>query len=423
MRAGALALALLPCLFAACATIEAPGGGPADITPPELVGSYPDSGAVGLAPFREIELAFSEKMNPVPFAKAVHLYPPLEIEKGKWSGRRVLRITLADSVPADTVLVVEVPSGLADNHKVSAGRPWSFPLATADSLPPGEISGWLVMDRKPLAGAVVELYDTPPDSIDLIRQPLLRRAATDSMGRFILPWLPASGESWRLRAFADSDGDMRASERDGRRVFPYDVMLTAAAPRVELEPLAIYAPGEPGRLICGPVDPGPWTGEVFGLPLGIAEEDTGFVPALSRKAPKGQVLCAPGDSTIFDPAGPGLVRVVCFVDVDRDSLFGALPDSSLMPDTLLWVWEPHAVADSLEVEPGLPARFVAPLFPGTLVECLTAPQPKIVAVADSLSVRASVDSMAAASFDTAAAAVADSASAAAPPDTSAATGP
>jgi len=389
MRAGALALALLPCLFAACATIEAPGGGPADITPPELVGSYPDSGAVGLAPFREIELAFSEKMNPVPFAKAVHLYPPLEIEKGKWSGRRVLRITLADSVPADTVLVVEVPSGLADNHKVSAGRPWSFPLATADSLPPGEISGWLVMDRKPLAGAVVELYDTPPDSIDLIRQPLLRRAATDSMGRFILPWLPASGESWRLRAFADSDGDMRASERDGRRVFPY----------------------------------GPWTGEVFGLPLGIAEEDTGFVPALSRKAPKGQVLCAPGDSTIFDPAGPGLVRVVCFVDVDRDSLFGALPDSSLMPDTLLWVWEPHAVADSLEVEPGLPARFVAPPFPGTLVECLTAPQPKIVAVADSLSVRASVDSMAAASFDTAAAAVADSASAAAPPDTSAATGP
>ena len=179
-RAWTLVPALLLCLLAACATIEPPTGGPDDKTPPVILSISPDSAAVGLRGVRELEFVFSEKVEPLPGERFLTLYPPLEIEKTKWKGRRRARVILLDTLPADTVIVVEIPAGHPDVHRVPSERSLRYPIATADSLPPGRLRLALQQGDTAAVGGVVELYAVPPDTLEWFRQDPLRRAEADT---------------------------------------------------------------------------------------------------------------------------------------------------------------------------------------------------------------------------------------------------
>ena len=126
-RLPGLAAALALTLGAACATIEAPRGGPEDKTPPRLTAAWPESGTVGLGDVRELRFTFGEKVDPRPATRLIRTYPPLMVESTAWEGRRTARVVLAAPLPPDTVIVVEVPSGLPDAHRVpsDAGRVWA----------------------------------------------------------------------------------------------------------------------------------------------------------------------------------------------------------------------------------------------------------------------------------------------------------
>jgi hypothetical protein len=380
-RAIAAALALLASLAAACATIEPPQGGPVDVTPPVVVDVTPDSGSVGLSDLRRLEIRFSEKVDPVPAARFLHLYPPLEIESTSWKGRQRAIVTLRDPAPPDTVLVVELPRGHADVHRVERERSRRYPLATADSLPPGEIRGVLSLEAGPAVGAVVELYDVPPDTLEFFRQDILRRTEADSSGRFVLPWLPAPGGPWLLRAFADANGDLRPGDNEAQRLLPVEIALTSAAPVADAGAHTLFGPNTPGRLLGLPDTLVADKRALFGWTLRISERDTGFAPDHLRSPPPGQAAVVPGDTAVFAPAGPGPVRLVLFADLDGDSLLSALPDSVAAPDSVLWRWEPYTTAEPLEVEPGLDLTHPLPAVPDTLRPCLVAPP--IAAVPDS----------------------------------------
>lgn len=394
-RARALVPALLLCLVGACATVEMPRGGPEDKTPPTLVAFSPDSAAVGLRGVRELRFVFSEKVTPQPGERFLKLYPPLEIAKTRWKGRREVRVILLDTLPADTVLVVEIPLGITDVHRVPAVRSYRYPIATADSLPSGEVLLSLQQGDSAAVGGVVELYAVPPDTIDWFRQTPLRRVEADSLGRARLDWLPAPGGPWLVRAFLDLNRDGRAADNEAQRLLPVQARLDAETPIVDLGVFVLYDPREPGRLLGAAPAPDPWEGPVLAWALQVAEEDTGFAPVHATRPPEGLSGAAPGDTLILDPAGPGLIRAVFFVDLDGDSLLSALPDSSAA-DTLTWRWEPFALLEGLEVAPGLPLRAVYPGFADTLAPCRTAPP--LPDPPDTLAV-APVDSLATASTD------------------------
>jgi len=417
-----LTAALSLCL--ACATVEPPGGGPVDETPPYVTAMSPDSGAVGLETLDRIELVFSEKVDPRAAQRFLETYPPLEIRKTRWHARKRVEILLEKPLPADTVIILEIAPGYPDVHRVPMKTAWRVPIATADSLPGGRITGRLVKDGEPVANGVVELYAVPPESLTWDRQPLLRRAAADSLGRFSLDWLPAPSGPYLLHAFADKNNDFRVAETEAQRLLPGEFMLTGT---LDVGAHVLYAPNTPGRLVCVPPDSLAPDAPVFGWPLRIAESDTGFVPDHQRRAPPGLAEAAFGDSSVWDPAGPGLTRLVLFVDMDGDSLLSALPTDTLVAaiadstgapvDSVVWMWEPYALADSLTIEPGLPAAFEFPPLPETLRPCPTPPPP----------VRAPVDSLAAAVADSLAATPPDSLEGAGPrhgpPDTSFTEGP
>jgi hypothetical protein len=366
-RSASLAVAgALAALSASCATVQAPPGGPVDKEPPQLVATAPDSGMVGLGALRVLRFLFSEKMEPQAPASFLRLYPEVEIAGAKWYGRREVEVRLAQPLPADTVIVVEVTKNLKDAHRVSGDRNYRFPIATADAIPGGAITGQLVLGDKPLLNGVVELFGAGPETLAAVTAPILRRAETDSLGRYHLAWLPAPGGPWRLRFFADSDGDGRRGEKEATRSLPRSVELEPQAPRLDLGLTLLYDPSTPGRLIAAAADSLRWPGELKGWVMAISEEDTGWAPALSESAPSGTIDLPRSGAWIWDQAGPGLVRVIVFVDADGNGRLSRLPGAGASSQARAWYWEPFALADSLTVEPGLESSFATPGFPATL---------------------------------------------------------
>ncbi|MFH1843950.1 MAG: Ig-like domain-containing protein [bacterium] len=361
-----LALVLGLALQLACASMQAPSGGPPDKTPPTLVDIEPDSASVGLVDCSEIRLFFSEKMNPVAAEGFLTFFPEVVFAGTKWHGRREARIRFEEPLPADTVFVVEIADGLADMHRVASRQRYRFPLATAMQFPPGEVVGHLLYNGEPLTNGVVELYAVPPDSLEYFQQRLLRRTETDSLGEFRFPWLPLPGGPYLVRAFVDGNGDLRPAETEAQRLLPGEAKLDSVA-LVHLGVTTLYDPNTPGRFTTTMDSVQHWPGVLLAWPMSIAEDDTGWVPVPSTAPPPG-LLPAPPDSVVTWPeAGPGLVRFVFFVDADGDSLLSALPALPDDADSVAWYLEPFAVVDSLFVEPGLDATFTAPAFGDSLV--------------------------------------------------------
>lgn len=352
-RAAVAVPVLLVCCLAACATSLPPQGGPEDRTPPEVASVSPDSGSVGLVGVDRIEIVFSEKVDPSPASRFLKFYPPLAVKKTKWSGRRRATVVFHEPLPADTVIVVEIPRGHTDVHRVKSDVSRRYPLATAAELPAGRIVGTLSYDDGPAAGAVVELYAVPPDSLEYFRQDPLRRTEADSTGVFVFDWLPVPGGPYLLRAFVDANHDLRPADSEAQRLLPVEPALGDETPTAQAGAFTLFDPRAPGRLL-GYLDPIVVDDRaLFGWTLKVTEADTGFAPAHVTQAPAGRAAVTPGDTAIFAPAGPGEVRAVIFADLDGDSLLSALPDSTAAADTVLWTWEPYAVMEGLEIEPGL----------------------------------------------------------------------
>jgi len=396
--------------------------------------AVPESASTGHGPIKELRFTFSEKMDRVDAYRWLNIFPDRTISGTSWKGARQAIVKLEEPLPADTVVVVELLPGIQDKHRVPQHRGRTFVFATGDSLYDGEITGSLVLEDQPLGGAVVEIIADGPDTVKLAERPVLRRAVADSSGVWRLRWLPANGDRWLLRAYADDNNDRRQADNEAARLWPDTLRLTPELPALETCVRIIYRPDTPGELTGALAGRPDSSGAVMAFLLTIADTDTGYVPAL-QPAATGIAQAVPDTGAfILIDAGPGLVRTIFFVDVDGDSLLGALPQ----PADTLWALEPWALVDSLEVEPGLVSSLPAPVWPDTLTPWAAPVIPDTLsALADSLGAAlvdslgaALVDSLGAALVDSLGAALVDSLGAApldtlqaAPPDTLAAPQP
>ena len=337
-RSGILLLALASSFCLACATIESPTGGPEDVTPPEIVHLNPDSGSVGLQGVDKLVIRFSEKVEPKSANRILKFFPDLEVKKTKWRSRQTMEVIFTDTLPADTVIVVELTPGFTDVHRVKIKEAHIFPIATADSLPRAIITGLLIHKEEPVVNGVIELYAVPPDTVEWSRQPILRRAPTDSNGMFILPWLESGSGPFLLHAFVDRNGDYRSAENEPQRLLPGEFSIPDSTFSLDTGLFIIYSPTDPGLLATTAMDSLILDRSIFGWSMKISDEDTGFVPVHARKAPHNQTAVIVGDSTIWENVGPGLVRTILFADLNGDSLLSAMAMDTLItkkeiPDT------------------------------------------------------------------------------------------
>lgn len=367
----ALAVSLI--LAAACAVVEPPPGGPVDTTPPQLTAMVPDSGSTGVGNLKTIRLTFSEKMDRTSAITWLHFFPDQRIRQTKWHGSTEAEVILEFPLTPDTVIVVEVASGMRDAHKVKSRQGRRFPISTGDSIPAGAISGILIMAESAVTDGVVELYDVPPDTLEYFQQPLLRRTATDQTGAYRFDWLPVPGGPWLIRAFSDPDNNLRPGDKEAQGLLPDTLRLTTANPEVSPGVTTLYAWNTPGRILVGPFAEPEHGGQVMAWTMAVAEDDTGWTPATEDGSANTIFLLDPGSGGVIGEVKPGLARVIFFVDVDGDSTFSGVVDTLLtdIPDSLRttapdsadvqkWFLEPWFMVDGVEIVPGLETALEIP---------------------------------------------------------------
>lgn len=359
-----------------------------DTQAPFVTFVLPDSGSTYLHNVTKLTVAFSEKMDRQPATGWLHFFPDQRIRKTSWKGATVAEIELEVPLPEDTLVVVEISGAMRDAHKVKARRGRSYPLATGDTIASGSLAGLLILEDKPLAGGVVELYGLQPDTLDYFQRPLVRRTTADDKGAYRFDWLPVPGGPWVARAFGSKDGALRPGDRDPQRLIPDTLSVTAEKPAGVVGVTTLYPFDKAGRLRTGPFAGPPYAGRILAFTMVIGDADTGYVAAAARRPQFAMSALLPDSGGVVTKVKPGTNRLVAFVDVDADSSFSAVPDTLLgaevaaRTDTVTWYLEPWTLQEGLVVEPGLESRFTMPAWTDSLT--VTAAPPRPMAMVDTV---------------------------------------
>ena len=269
----------------------------------------------------------------------------------------------------------------------------------------------LVKGDSAVTRGVVELYAVPPDSLELADMPLLRRTSTDATGAYVFSWLPVPGGPWRLRAFIDQDGDLRAGDGEARRLVPDTLSLDAASPVAAAGVLTLYAPDTPGRLLIRAFDRFGAAAPVVFFSQQVSEADTGWTPQpLGRRQGNFMVLAGRTGGAL-EKVKPGANRLGAFVDVDGDTAFGAVPADQVHAlggefpwqlsdpagDTTGWYLEPLMLVPAPEIEAGLDTWMT---LPDSVVVVVPWPAPDLPDSMAAAAADSSGDDPAAAAADT-----------------------
>jgi hypothetical protein len=326
-------------LFAACAVVETPPGGPEDKSPPRVIETFPKAESAGVAPDIRPVLTFSEKVDPQSFKNRVFVFPPVEFARLKVKGDR-LEIDFKDLLP-ETTFCLLIGSGIRDYHRVEGKEHYVLYFSTADSIARGEVSGVILFKDKPDPAGVAELFAARADSVtDTRTAKRVRVAFARPDGTFTLRALPTDGSRYLLRAFIDRDADGRYSSGKEFAAFHGDtISLKTTRERIEELRINIIDPNEPGGIEGHVINETP-----FALPPTVR-----LAPIKAGEA----ALSTRADSTgsfLIGKVPPGSYVFSAFIDLRPDTLCGTYIDAADTTKTLL---EPCVtLPDTIRLNPG-----------------------------------------------------------------------
>lgn len=177
-------------LFAACAKMVAPGGGPEDVTPPEIVSVEPEPGT-GYGDLELVTITWSERLDQN--SAAVFIYPPVE-HRLETSGSR-MRVELSEP-PGTGPMVIHIPGEISDRRANRWGQSLDLVYTSSDTLPSGRIEVRMIRQGGGSL-AQITLAEFYVDST------LIRRTSPDSSSLAVADWL-VPGE-YRVVCYEDPD--------------------------------------------------------------------------------------------------------------------------------------------------------------------------------------------------------------------------
>lgn len=205
--AALVAVMVAALVMAACASIGSPDGGPRDYTPPTVVHSSPEAGALNFTG-RKVEITFDEYIQLKDQTTKVVISPaPAETPSIKALGRKVSVEFQEDLLP-NTTYVIDFTNALSDNNESNVVDGYSFAFSTGDRLDTLQASGIVLRarDLEPMQHVMVGLHTNLHDSAFTSR-PFDRITRTNDRGEFTLRNL-APGD-YRIYALNDLDGNHR----------------------------------------------------------------------------------------------------------------------------------------------------------------------------------------------------------------------
>ncbi len=193
-------------LLWACAHRVAPSGGPEDKTPPEVVRTVPEAGALQVKDLQEIELEFSENIQRNSFPDNWWLVPDLGITPQiKWKGGRKVYLRFPQSLPDSLTFVLTLGKGIKDLHGNSLARPFQLAFSTGNRINRNAITGQVYGFRKTSELFLYAYRISRRVSIDsLLGKKALYYTQTDDSGNFRFNYLPDG----TFRVFAIEDLDL-----------------------------------------------------------------------------------------------------------------------------------------------------------------------------------------------------------------------
>ncbi|MCA9734799.1 MAG: Ig-like domain-containing protein [Deferribacteres bacterium] len=187
-------------LIAACASQRAPSGGPEDKTPPEIISTTPQSGAVRIPVTTNVELQYSEKIDRDTFFEAIFVSPdPGEVQIKHKRKRTILQFK--DPLLKDRTYVITLGTTLRDAHNVSLEHSFTFAFSTGDSIDKGQIDGQ-VFDGRAQGVSVWAYILSDSTLIDPTKTSGDYSTQVGADGRFSIPFM-ADG-TYRLYAVEDA---------------------------------------------------------------------------------------------------------------------------------------------------------------------------------------------------------------------------
>lgn len=297
-------------LCVGCAKKLPPPGGRPDQEPPHISMTRPDSGSTGVPLGGSLEVEFSESMNQRITDDWIFLSPYAKPKKLSWKGK-VFRYELAESLRANTTYALIIEQGARDQrgNLVAGGTVSHF--TTADSFPPGRLSGDVEGRGHSTRDAYIWAYREDlghyPDSTARDADAL---AITRREGKFSLPGLPVPS-SWRLFVFHDVNRNLTFEPgTDHLTESPIILELTSESAQVDTLHLMSIDPKAPGTLEGTVVD-SLVAGVQIGLWVEISSPDGGLEVI--------EVPVAGGNFKL--PVSNGKFRMRVFLDLDMDGKY------------------------------------------------------------------------------------------------------
>lgn len=197
-----------------CANVGAPDGGRYDETPPKMVSCRPALGSVGVNK-KKMSIQFDEFIKLTGASEKVIVSPPqMEAANIRAEGKQV-KITLYDSLRANTTYTIDFADAIEDNNEGNPMGFFTYSFSTGATIDSMEVAGTVISaeDHEPVKGMLVGLH--PIDSLwhDSVfhTTPLLRVARTNASGRFCIKGV--SEGKFRVFGLMDTDGDFCYSQR------------------------------------------------------------------------------------------------------------------------------------------------------------------------------------------------------------------
>ena len=217
-------------LFAACASIGTPDGGPYDEEPPVLVKSSPVLNATGVK-VAKISLEFDENIKlDNAFEKVVVSPPQMQMPEIKYSGKKVT-VELIDSLRPNTTYSIDFGDAIVDNNEGNPFENFAYVFSTGEQVDTLAISGTVLNaeDLEPIKGMVVGLHSCLDDSA-FTKMPFERVSRTDSRGRFTIKGI--SPGKYRVYALSDANQNYLFDQKSEAVAYLTDIIEPYTVPAV-----------------------------------------------------------------------------------------------------------------------------------------------------------------------------------------------
>ena len=196
----------------ACASIGSPEGGPRDYTPPQMVKSSPEPGALNFKG-NKVEIVFDEFINLKDQQKKVIISPAPKTQPLIRTVGKKVTIEFRDELEENTTYVIDFSNAIEDNNEGNQLDGYSFAFSTGDEIDTLAMSGIVLRarDLEPMQHIIVGLHSNLDDTA-FTHVPLERVSRTNDRGKFTLRNLKPG--SYHVFALNDVDGDYRMARTE-----------------------------------------------------------------------------------------------------------------------------------------------------------------------------------------------------------------